>query len=240
MRHEAAIIVGAGPIGLSCAISAKRRGIDPLVIDAGAVANSIVRYPINMTFFTTPERLEIGNHPLVCAGAKPTREEALKYYRGVVRVEGIRVQTYTKLVDAHEVETRLGREPISCDKLVLATGYFDHVTGGLYSENLAAAPDGRASASAVVSAWMQSDHHRANILFPDFREVGVGATVTGPDPAFYQDYPSVVYATDFGRRYYRGPAPACNRSRSAPGLPHRVCQRRRTHHRRRRHRVSRS
>ncbi len=127
MRHEAAIIVGAGPIGLSCAISAKRRGIDPLVIDAGALANSIVRYPINMTFFTTPERLEIGNHPLVCAGAKPTREEALKYYRGVVRVEGIRVQTYTKLVGAREVETRLGREPISCDTLVLATGYFDHV-----------------------------------------------------------------------------------------------------------------
>ena len=127
MRHEAAIIVGAGPIGLSCAISAKRRGIDPLVIDAGALANSIVRYPINMTFFTTPERLEIGNHPLVCAGAKPTREEALKYYRGVARVEGIRVQTYTKLVGAHEVETQLGREPISCDKLVLATGYFDHV-----------------------------------------------------------------------------------------------------------------
>ena len=127
MRHEAAIIVGAGPIGLSCAISAKRRGIDPLVIDAGAVANSIVRYPINMTFFTTPERLEIGNHPLVCAGAKPTREDALKYYRGVARVEGIRVQTYTKLVGAREVETRLGREPISCDKLVLATGYFDHV-----------------------------------------------------------------------------------------------------------------
>ncbi len=127
MRHEAAVIVCAGPIGLSCAISAKRRGIDPLVIDAGAVANSIVRYPINMTFFTTPERLEIGNHPLVCAGAKPTREEALKYYRGVVRVEGIRVRTYTKLINAREVETERGREPISYDKLVLATGYFDHV-----------------------------------------------------------------------------------------------------------------
>lgn len=126
MKHEPAIIVGAGPIGLACAISAKRRGIDPLVIDAGALANSIVHYPIGMTFFTTPERLEIGNHPLVCAGAKATREEALKYYRGVARTEGIRVQTYTKLVNAREVETRLGREAISWDKLVLATGYFDH------------------------------------------------------------------------------------------------------------------
>src|SRR2546426_2057531 len=127
MQHEAAIIAGAGPIGLACALSAKRRGLDPLVIDAGALANSIVRYPINMTFFTTPERLEIGDHPLVCAGAKATREEALKYYRGVARVEGIRVRTYTKLVGAREVEPRFGREPMSCDKLVLATGYFDHV-----------------------------------------------------------------------------------------------------------------
>jgi len=137
MQHEAAIIAGAGPIGLACAISAKRRGIDPLVIDAGALANSIVRYPINMTFFTTPERLEIGNHPLVCAGAKATREEALKYYRGVARVEGLRVRTYMKLVEKNLLETRLGREPISSDKLVLATGYFDHVnTLGVPGEDL--------------------------------------------------------------------------------------------------------
>jgi thioredoxin reductase (NADPH) len=137
MKHETAIIVGAGPIGLACAISAKRRGIDPLVIDAGALANSIVRYPIGMAFFTTPERLEIGNHPLVCAGSKATREEALKYYRGVARTEGIRVQPYTRLVTAREVETRFGREPISWDKLVLATGYFDHPNRlGVPGENL--------------------------------------------------------------------------------------------------------
>ena len=135
MPHEAAIIAGAGPIGLACAISAKRRGIDPLVIDAGALANSIARYPINMTFFTTPERLEIGNHPLVCAGAKATREEALKYYRGVARTERIRIATYSKLGDvtrtAHgfdcAVETRTGTLLMPANKLVLATGYFDHV-----------------------------------------------------------------------------------------------------------------
>ena len=137
MPHEAAIIVGAGPIGLACAISAKRRGIDPLVIDAGALANSIVRYPIGMTFFTTPERLEIGGHPLVCTGAKATREEALKYYRGVARAEGLRVRTYAKLIDAQHVQTRLGVEPIAWDTLVLATGYFDHPNRlGVPGENL--------------------------------------------------------------------------------------------------------
>lgn len=132
--HHPILIVGAGPIGLACAISARRRGLDPLVIDAGAVANSIVHYPVGMTFFTTPERLEIGGHPLVCAGAKPTREEALKYYRGAVRTEGLAVRTYARLVEAQArggriacvLETRLGTETISCDRLVLATGYFDH------------------------------------------------------------------------------------------------------------------
>jgi len=136
--HFPALIVGAGPIGLACAISARRRGIEALVIDAGAIAESIVRYPIGMTFFTTPERLEIGGHPLVCAGQKATREEALKYYRGVVRAEGLRVRTQVRLEAAGRPDgraagpieaalgTRLGEERISCDRLVLATGYFDH------------------------------------------------------------------------------------------------------------------
>ncbi len=132
--HEAVLIVGAGPIGLACAISAKRRGLDPLVIDAGALANSIFHYPIGMAFFTTPERLEIGGHPLVSAGAKATREEALKYYRGVARAEGLRVKTFTKLIHATRtnsviqctIETRHGRETWTADRLVLATGYFDH------------------------------------------------------------------------------------------------------------------
>lgn len=105
-----------------------------MVVDAGPIASSIVRYPVAMTFFTTPERLEIGGHPLVCSGAKATREEALKYYRGVARAEGIRVRTYTRFTGATRtnghlearVQTRLGEERITCSRLVLATGYFDH------------------------------------------------------------------------------------------------------------------
>ena len=133
MRHEGTIIVGAGPIGLAAAISAKRKGTDPLVIDAGAIVNSIVRYPVQMGFFTTPELLEIGGHPLVCSGGKPTREEALMYYRGVVRAEGIRVTSYTRLVSAAradrivcETDGIRGPERMTCDRLVLATGYYDN------------------------------------------------------------------------------------------------------------------
>lgn len=132
--HVPALIVGAGPIGLACAISARRRDIAALVVDAGPIAASIVRYPIGMTFFTTPERLEIGGHPLTCAGAKATREEALKYYRGVVRAEGLEVRPYARLVRAARqggqirctLETRLGPADLTTDRLVLATGYFDH------------------------------------------------------------------------------------------------------------------
>jgi thioredoxin reductase (NADPH) len=131
---EDVIIVGAGPIGLACAISARRQGLDPLVVDAGAVVNSIVHYPLGMSFFTTPDLLEIGGHPLACAGQKPTREEALKYYRGVVRSEGLRVRTYTRLETATresaavrcELRDRGGVRAQRCHRLVLATGYYDH------------------------------------------------------------------------------------------------------------------
>src|SRR5439155_176982 len=129
-----------GPIGLACAVSAKRRGLDPLLLDAGVLVHSITRYPIGMTFFTTPERMEIGGHPLVCAGQKPTREEALKYYRGVARVEGVRFQAYRRFVageiaarfgatveriDARGVTVRAGRSTVElpADRVYALTGY---------------------------------------------------------------------------------------------------------------------
>ena len=75
------ICIGAGPTGLACAIEARRAGMRPLVIDKGCLCNSIFNYPVNMVFFTTPELLEIGDLPLVSPAEKPTRVEALKYYR---------------------------------------------------------------------------------------------------------------------------------------------------------------
>jgi thioredoxin reductase (NADPH) len=129
---EDTVIAGGGPIGLACAISARKCGIDPLIVEAGAIADSIVRYPVGMGFFTTPELLEIGGHPFVSVGQKPTREEALKYYRGVARADGLRVRTYTRLVNAARngdritcvLATSAGETKVDCKRLVLATGYF--------------------------------------------------------------------------------------------------------------------
>ena len=88
------ICIGAGPTGLAFAIEAKRAGLRPLVIDKGCLCNSLYHYPVNMVFFTTPELLEIGDLPLTSSAEKPTRTEALKYYR--------------KCAEHYDLELRLG------------------------------------------------------------------------------------------------------------------------------------
>src|SRR5579862_538538 len=95
------ICIGAGPTGLACAIEAKREGLRSLVIDKGCLCNSLFHYPVNMTFFTTPERMEIGDLPMTISGGKPTRVEALNYYRRAVEHYGIEVRQRER-VDAIE------------------------------------------------------------------------------------------------------------------------------------------
>src|SRR5271169_6597385 len=75
------LIVGAGPTGMACAIEAQKAGFRALMVDKGCLVNSLYHYPVNMVFFTTPELLEIGDLPLTSVAEKPTRSEALKYYR---------------------------------------------------------------------------------------------------------------------------------------------------------------
>ena len=75
------VVVGAGPTGLACGIELKQRGLNAVLIEKGCVVNSLYNYPTNMLFFTTPELLEIGDLPMTSLGEKPTRTEALKYYR---------------------------------------------------------------------------------------------------------------------------------------------------------------
>ncbi len=128
------ICIGAGPTGLACAIEAKRAGMSPLVIDKGCLCNSLYHYPVNMVFFTTPELLEIGDLPLVCAAEKPTRAEALKYYRKAAEYYhlalrlGELVTGVTGSDGNFQVQTRTaGGETASYSarKIVVATGYYD-------------------------------------------------------------------------------------------------------------------
>src|SRR2546421_11537936 len=92
------IIVGAGPSGLSAAIAAKKRGLDYVVVEQGVLVNSIFRFPPQMVFFTTPELLEIGGLPFVSPFEKPTRPEALKYYRKVVDTFALQIACDEKVV----------------------------------------------------------------------------------------------------------------------------------------------
>jgi thioredoxin reductase (NADPH) len=128
------ICIGAGPTGLACAIEAKRAGMRPLVIDKGSLCNSLYHYPVNMVFFTTPELLEIGDLPFVSATEKPTRTEALKYYRKCVEhyeLELRLAETATR-VDGSDgdfrVNTRADNGALhdyTARKLIIATGYYD-------------------------------------------------------------------------------------------------------------------
>jgi thioredoxin reductase (NADPH) len=128
------LVIGAGPTGLACGIEAQRAGFDVLVIDKGCVVNSLYNYPANMTFFTTPELLEIGDIPFSTAHQKPTREEALEYYRKVVEHYDLPVAQYQRVEmvsgkdgDFHVTAMdKLGRiYDYRARKLIVSTGYYD-------------------------------------------------------------------------------------------------------------------
>jgi thioredoxin reductase (NADPH) len=128
------ICIGAGPTGLACAIEARRAGMRPLVIDKACLCNSIYHYPVNMVFFTTPELLEIGDLPLVCAADKPTRVEALKYYRKAAEHYGLELRLYELVIRLEGsdgnflVVTRTEKgteEKYRGKKIAVATGYYD-------------------------------------------------------------------------------------------------------------------
>jgi thioredoxin reductase (NADPH) len=128
------ICIGAGPTGLATAIEAQRAGLRPLVIDKGCLCNSIFHYPTNMVFFTTPELIEIGELPMVCSGEKPTRVEALKYYRKCAEHDQLELRLYERVLritghDGHfEVHTQEASGiagTYRARKIVVATGYYD-------------------------------------------------------------------------------------------------------------------
>lgn len=128
------VCIGAGPTGLATAIEAKRAGMRALVIDKGCLCNSLFHYPVNLVFFTTPELLEIGDLPLTCAGEKPTRAEALKYYRKCAAHDQLDLRLYELVErvdgsDGHFVVHTLTDRGLAnqyvAKKIVVATGYYD-------------------------------------------------------------------------------------------------------------------
>ena len=155
------IIIGAGPSGLSAAIAAKRRHLDYLVLEQGVLVNSIYRFPPQMVFFTTPELLEIGGLPFVSPFDKPTRAEALKYYRKVVDVHDLQISYEERVLsvsqgagkaggaggpqsggndDVFTIETEGSggvRRTHQARYVVMAIGYYDHpVMLGIPGEDL--------------------------------------------------------------------------------------------------------
>ncbi|HVC00423.1 MAG TPA: YpdA family putative bacillithiol disulfide reductase [Candidatus Dormibacteraeota bacterium] len=132
--HYDLISIGAGPTGLATTVEARRAGLRTLVIDKGCICNSLFYYPTNMMFFTTPERMEIGDLPMVTIWPKPTRQEALKYYRRAAEHYGIEIRQYERVVavdgqDGDFTVVTRGKDKrenrYQTRKIVVATGYYD-------------------------------------------------------------------------------------------------------------------
>jgi thioredoxin reductase (NADPH) len=140
-QHYSLIIIGGGPIGIACALEAKKNGVGYLILEKGTLVNSLYHYPVNMTFFSTSERLEIGGVPFVSNNPKPTRNEALEYYRRVVQDNAINMHLFEEVVDVRSQSTEpLQYEVVSSkaryttDNIIIATGFYDlpyllHVPG---------------------------------------------------------------------------------------------------------------
>ena len=123
------IVIGAGPTGLACGIELKRRGVPNILIDKGCLVNSIYNYPNHMTFFTTPELLEIGDIPMTSLNDKPTRGEALKYYRRVAAHYKLDIHQY-EAVDHFtgtdgDFTVKTSKGTYLASKIIIASGYYD-------------------------------------------------------------------------------------------------------------------
>lgn len=123
------LIVGGGPIGLACAIEAKQAGLSYIIIEKGCLANSIYNYPLDMTFFSTADRLEIGNIPFVTTRPKPKRADALEYYRKVSAHFNLNIRYFEQvdeiLRDEHIFHIRSQKDTYHARHVIIATGFYD-------------------------------------------------------------------------------------------------------------------
>src|SRR6185436_2234959 len=128
-KHYTIIIIGGGPIGLACALEAKKAGLDYLILEKGTLVNSLYNYPVNMTFFSTSERLEIGGVPFVSNNAKPSRSEALEYYRRVAVSNSLKLHLFEPVVQMIKKEPGFevitSKQTYSTHNIIIATGFYD-------------------------------------------------------------------------------------------------------------------
>lgn len=138
MQDYDIIIIGGGPIGLACGIEAKKAGFSYLIIEKGCLVNSLYHYPLNMTFFSTSERLEIGGVPFISHGPKPNRSEALEYYRRVCMSWQLNIRLYEKVISSHVSDNlhyvTTSKSEYRSKVVVVALGFYDlpfllHVPG---------------------------------------------------------------------------------------------------------------
>lgn len=128
MRYYETIIVGAGPCGLSAAIELEQNDIEYLVIEEGNIVNAIYNYPTHQTFFSSSEKLAIGNFPFITEAHKPKRNQALVYYREVVKHFNLNINTYEKVTSSRKTEdgftVETSKSQYMCKYLIVATGYY--------------------------------------------------------------------------------------------------------------------
>jgi thioredoxin reductase (NADPH) len=130
LKKYKVIIIGAGPIGLTCGIESEKSNIDYLILEKGCLVNSLFHYPTNMVFFSTSDRLEIGDVPFVSHGDKPTRRESLEYYRRVADAWKLKINTYEKVETIEqtgkEFKVITNKETYLANKIIIATGFYDY------------------------------------------------------------------------------------------------------------------
>ncbi|KAB2808032.1 YpdA family putative bacillithiol disulfide reductase [Phaeocystidibacter luteus] len=130
MKTVDLVIVGAGPIGLACGIEAQKKGLEYVIIDKGPLVNSLYNYPLGMTFFSTSDKLEIGGVPFISHNHKPTRSEALEYYRRVAQSWKLNTRLYESVKSVEKREDDLfyvktSKSSFVASKVILATGFYD-------------------------------------------------------------------------------------------------------------------
>jgi thioredoxin reductase (NADPH) len=123
------VIIGGGPIGLACGIEAQKAGLSYLIIEKGTFVNSLYNYPVNMTFFSTSERLEIGNIPFVNNNPKPNRSEALEYYRRAAISFNLYIHLFEEVKDVAKASdgftVTTSKDAYNAKKIIVATGFYD-------------------------------------------------------------------------------------------------------------------